>query len=363
MACSTLPHQLPKCLGTTSYDSPYQKSHAPPGAAHPQEPVRQPLDAASESAANNAIADSPSTNDTAASEGGGSRFLRLPAELRNLIYEYALTADTHQLYYRDAMDPKSVPTEITENLNGLPITRKITYDERMGATCRTASAQGVKLCLGSTTTTEFNQLKYVCKQLYSEIKRLPLQYNDIIFAKDDQYPQDQTIQFLRFLHQCHKTWTSKVRTVVINTSKPELKINISVPRDAAQRTDGMLKELAKPAHHLNQLADFCTASPGSNVRNHIDYLHNANGWCRFWASMLALRSLFQRPVPRVLYGDETSFLFRHFVEGPAREGRVLGFRLSSCANFRIFPHGEFDELEFRRQMGEDEKVHIWFLAR
>jgi hypothetical protein len=131
------------------------------------------------------MASIPSTSDTASSEGGGSRFLRLPAELRNLIYEYALTADTHQLYYRDAMASKSVPTEITENINGKLTTRKTTYDKRVVTLYESASADGVKLCLGSTTTTDFNQLKYVCKQLYSETKRLPLQYNDVIFAKDD----------------------------------------------------------------------------------------------------------------------------------------------------------------------------------
>jgi hypothetical protein len=341
-----------------NYDSPYESSHAPPGSALPQEPVRQSPDAASESTALNTISRIRSTADTAANDGGGSRLLRLPAELRNLIYEYALTADTHQLYYRDAMDPKGVPTEITENINGVSITRKITYDERVVTLYKSVSADGVKLCLGSTTTTDFNQLKYVCKQLYSETKRLPLQYNDAIFAKDDQYPQDQTIQFLRFLHQCHKTWTSKVRTVIINTSKPRLKIKAVVPRDPAQRTEDMLKELAKPAHHLNQLADFCTANPGSTVRNHIDYLHGVNGWCKFWTYMLALRSLFQRPVPRELYGDETTTLYSHYVEGPTREGRVLGFRLSSCANFGMFPHREFDELEFRRQMNEDVKMQV-----
>jgi hypothetical protein len=72
-----------------------------------------------------------------------------------------------------------------------------------------------------------------------------------------------------------------VRTVIINTSKPKLKTKAAVPRDPAQRMEGMLKELAKPAHHLNQLADFCTANLGSTVRNHIDYLHCVNSWCKF----------------------------------------------------------------------------------
>jgi hypothetical protein len=159
-------------------------------SSSPQEAVRQPSVVVSESAAHDTTPSSPSTKDTAASDSDDSRFLRLPVELRNLIYEYAVTADTYQLYYHDAINIKDISIEITENIDGALTTRQMTLTERTQAYYTHPRVSGVQLCSTADTHKEYGQLKYVGKQLYRETRCLPLMYNVIIFVQDDQSPED-----------------------------------------------------------------------------------------------------------------------------------------------------------------------------
>ncbi|KAI4959449.1 hypothetical protein J4E86_003171 [Alternaria arbusti] len=121
---------------------------------------------------------------SAPTHDGTDRFLQLPGEIRNTIYKYALTANHHELFYRDSIDFESIPQAVTEEVNSIDDVWHATPQECVDAYYKHESAQGAKLCSTAESTSEYNQLKYVCKQLYEETKHLSLLYNDIVFAQD-----------------------------------------------------------------------------------------------------------------------------------------------------------------------------------
>jgi hypothetical protein len=99
-----------------------------------------------------------------------SPFLRLPGELRNKIYGYALIEPTG-LHYRFA---KCGPPRL--------------YTK--------ALPSGTELGLGYLY--EANQLKYACRQLYCDTKGYGLVFNDLTFTRtslDHPLPTDQAIAF------------------------------------------------------------------------------------------------------------------------------------------------------------------------
>jgi hypothetical protein len=80
-----------------------------------------------------------------------SPLLRLPAELRNRIYEYALTAKGDLMYMFWGTDHKSI---ICDSAHDADSSRPV-----------------------SVGATEFNQLKYVCLKLYAETAAIELKLN------------------------------------------------------------------------------------------------------------------------------------------------------------------------------------------
>jgi hypothetical protein len=91
-------------------------------------------------------------------------FLRLPPELRNRVYDFALTSDT-PLHYEAPLPTTSKPFLRTDD------------------------------------NLEFNQLKYVSKQLFKETKRLEWSQNTILFARTHEQDDMPGKMFLDF-------WTS-----------------------------------------------------------------------------------------------------------------------------------------------------------
>jgi hypothetical protein len=71
-----------------------------------------------------------------------------------------------------------------------------------------------------------------------------------------------------------------------------------------------------------------------------------------------MRALFQRTVPHQLYGDETTWFYRNFIQLALNiwEGKDVEFRLAGCATFRMFPYGKFDQYEFREQISENVRL-------
>jgi hypothetical protein len=55
-----------------------------------------------------------------------NHFLQLPDEIRNKIYQYALTAESRQLFYRDWVGSNSIPEEVKGEINNVDNIWKVT---------------------------------------------------------------------------------------------------------------------------------------------------------------------------------------------------------------------------------------------
>lgn len=142
-------------------------------------------------------------------------FLQIPAELRNLIYEYSLTEE-HGVQCTIDKDP-TIPPKLL----------------RLGQ-----SKNG-------DLEPEANQLKYVCRKLYHETKGLTLQYNELTFRG--------TEDFERFLQVCAPTWKTCLRNINI-IEKPEFGQGLN---------DGILYMLAQSTSQ--PLYAFCLQYPAARV--------------------------------------------------------------------------------------------------
>ncbi|KAF1916022.1 hypothetical protein BDU57DRAFT_538363 [Ampelomyces quisqualis] len=108
--------------------------------------------------------------------------LQLPPELRNTIYEMALTFD------------KSLHL-LLDVISGSKWSRLLTHPH-------------ISSRLGPT---EFNQLKYVNKQLYSEVALLELKFSDLVaIISDDNHPAEVFMQWLSVLHPRKLAWIKTV---------------------------------------------------------------------------------------------------------------------------------------------------------
>jgi hypothetical protein len=110
-----------------------------------------------------------------------SILLRLPAEIRNRVYSFALSS--------------SSPLEIVQTYNR----KLILSDKETGETSQE---------FNDARQMEFNKLKYVNKQLCSETAHLELQYNDIAVCRRFRYDDPPALRFL--------TWGSTLPVPEIN---------------------------------------------------------------------------------------------------------------------------------------------------
>ncbi|KAF2244828.1 hypothetical protein BU26DRAFT_568823 [Trematosphaeria pertusa] len=164
----------------------------------------------------NTVTDNPSATHTGLNV---PRLLQLPAELRNHIYEYVLTAPDGLQYER----------------------RKIW-----------AEPPKTFLCLPkfASEAIEFNQLKYVNRQLYNETAGLELKFNPIAFPSwlDEDLPPPGC-QFLLFMGRLDTPKRSILRTIIL---LPE-----TIWGECSIHED---------AEDLVKINDFCKENPHATVK-------------------------------------------------------------------------------------------------
>jgi hypothetical protein len=117
-----------------------------------------------------------------------SPLLRLPTELRDCIYRYALYCDNTGLQYR----------YWKTKADGKPIfhaTGKSKEDPR-----------------------SWNQMQYVCRQLHAETKALELKYNPLIFRQTATWELVAWSQFSRFAKALPKSKLAWLRTITLSTN-------------------------------------------------------------------------------------------------------------------------------------------------
>ncbi|KAF2829481.1 hypothetical protein CC86DRAFT_454078 [Ophiobolus disseminans] len=210
-----------------------------------------------------------------ASQPSSSRLLHLPGELRNRIYTYTLTSERLLVYVKPD-GPK----------------------------------KGSLAVANTGTNIDFNQVKYVCRQLYYDTAGLELKYSSVAFNGTCFYGTDPARTFLNFLGACATS-------------------NVSWPTNIILSTRGMLSAL-EPAGNFLRIADFCRMNPCAKV-DYIDGCLSMNRMspCHFIrrASFLAL-SIRRTPTAFVSRADTTRILTWTKEEHVAR---------INVPNFRIWP--------------------------
>jgi hypothetical protein len=161
-----------------------------------------------------------------------SPLLQLPGELRNHIYELALTANGFLRYHSRLEKPCFVDVPSDRNA--------------------TTPSKGLP---------EFNQLKYVCLQIYSETACLELKLNRIVFRSASSRTVDMpAYRFGRFLDECtppKQTWLKRVTLQLCSSGD--------------WREEGF-----EPRDRYMRIAKFCSENPKTTVDYIIDHFRSVN---------------------------------------------------------------------------------------
>jgi hypothetical protein len=158
-----------------------------------------------------------------------SPFLRLPAELRNQIYQLALSTPE--------------PLVLISKYDGL-------------ATLLLSDFDGV--------TREFNQLKYVNKQVFTETEHIELKYNDITVNRtkvEDDPPAAQFLNWVYAMMPPMHSWLDGATVVLSDESKSYELSSITHVSDSART--------------MSYLARFCNAHIEVSIHYHLPQLNFA----------------------------------------------------------------------------------------
>ncbi|KAF2115326.1 hypothetical protein BDV96DRAFT_75187 [Lophiotrema nucula] len=224
-----------------------------------------------------------------------SLFLSLPRELRDEVYEFALT-------YND-----NLIAEVAEN--------------RYGSDGNQPDHAWLRLRQPHTDQ-ESNQLRYVCRQLHEETSGLSIKLNDILVVAT---PHQRSIQlFAYFLkYSCALKYQHTFR----NLSFHENVVTPNVfPDHWLQNT-------------LQHLGSVCTSNPSSTVTIHVDEFFGAHlspeGW-RLYGSIFqqVLHGTMPGDIPRS-YQYMAFFWANKYLE--TRDSNGCLSRIIVPANLRIFP--------------------------
>ncbi|KAF1848579.1 uncharacterized protein K460DRAFT_415119 [Cucurbitaria berberidis CBS 394.84] len=177
------------------------------------------------------------------SSDGACHFLRLPAELRNAVYSYALSDPAHLVCREDAHDGPGLfrfyPPAVTD--------KKLPPVGRNDINLALVTKEVIG---GPVTLQEVNQLKYVCRQLKNETKTI-IVGTDLLFERG-------AYQFTKFLDVLPTPLFNHLESVTILENR---------------HSNGSVSFLhSKP---WQTIVDLCRRNPTFTVRMRLPWL-NAN---------------------------------------------------------------------------------------
>lgn len=247
-------------------------------------------------------------------EPQSAALLNLPDELRNNIYARVLT-----------IMPSS-PIEITfpRNEYGPSVNRKHLRPLR-----------------SFSTLPEFNQLKYVCRELYNDTAALELKYNDLAFSQVARAELEPDRQLLEFTRLCSLTKFAWLTTVELHIKA------LAIPYYEH------LSYFLKP-HHMNayaRVAQFCRKHPAISVK----YILNSFTWLSAFHAAHESGGFINQGIvlQKTLRDRDVSWLNPKMARYLLTMGTYFrGDRKEQSwftSNLRLFPRqGAFDEKIFRR---------------
>jgi hypothetical protein len=173
-------------------------------------------------------------------------FLRLPGELRNLIYAYALSeAAGLEVRYDSQGIPRLYRLGVT---NRAPDISTILINDIWEA------ADGAEFYPGDA-----NQLQYVSRELRRETRGLGIRFNSLSF--------DKYTDFLAFLNTCPSAHTQYIRQITINRSLYTKRLR----NDSDEHVD-------KRSKRRSELFDFCNKNASVTIRNSLKDWRQDDPW-------------------------------------------------------------------------------------
>jgi len=239
--------------------------------------------------------------------------LRLPGELRNFIYEYALTEER-------PLQVKRHGNDAAFKCYKQPLMQSEGYHETQGLAKWPKDA-----------FVEVNQLRFVNKELYAETRALELRYNDLDFESIEDANE--------FLKNCALSQQAHLRTLTIHCAH--------------------IPSLGKVSSTKFTMR-FCRAHPRANVRIEHDQ-DDPN------VPLLLMRVAWREFRMRGTH----KLLNEIFTAGCGlREAHLVSFKVKLEGakfrpfpkNFRFFPCTSFDERAFRAGIEKDDHL-LLYLAR
>lgn len=235
-------------------------------------------------------------------EQPNSPLLCLPGELRNRIYGYTLEYELGYIVYQ---------YNTGYSLVGLPAVRKSSFVGEFSG-------------FYDDEDKEFNQLKYVCRQLHTETACLELKFNSIDFRGDldaKKAFRRPAQLFTEFLKECAPTKASWLSRVELELGGPVI---TSFTRSAAPLESSVTLEI---------VADFCRMHPQCKVKYHIEaFIAEDDPVCFFTQGHFITRAVRHKKIQDLM---DIDYLFdSEEADGWATPRCV---KRLDVPNFRIFP--------------------------
>jgi hypothetical protein len=173
-------------------------------------------------------------------------FFRLPGELRNLVYAYALS--------------EAVGLEICYDSQGIPRLY------RLGAAQRSPDTSAIPIDDTSEAAggadfypSDANQLQYISRKFRRETRGLGIRYNSLSF--------DKYTDFLSFLNTCPFAHAQYIRQITINRSLYSKRLR----DDSDEHVD-------KRSKRRSELFDFCNKNASVTIRNSLKDWRQDDPW-------------------------------------------------------------------------------------
>lgn len=272
------------------------------------------------------VVSSPEMETTQRVNGISPALLRLPAEIRNKIYEYALHCDNDALQYR--------------------------YWKTKGNQRPIFHAQHKS----NKDVQDFNQLKFVCRQLYHETGSLEIQCNALAFKKIARWELEASAQFLRFVKALPREKLEWLRTITLSRNPYTFRYSWAwCPGVVSRELPSIIKISQFCVTHPHIDVNFIIPHFKIHIKNHLLPNTHSPDIVGFVENAVYIN--------RILRDKDVAFLIAallsdHFNKEARilRKGRLV--QEFQASNLRFWPDMRvFDECEFRKQAASE--THLW----
>jgi hypothetical protein len=259
-----------------------------------------------------------------------SPLLKLPSELRNHIYQCALSAELGLRFKSWETSPAWA----------VELSAAIRRESPVHSDHAPPQLSDLGRCGDDSPAGRFNQLKYTCRQLYHETAGLEVRFNGVWFF-DCNETNCPTPCFINFINKCSPRKVAWFMEIT-------LQVFIEIVD---------LEYLVEPLASLLPVADFCRNHPKINVRYLPDHFHAGQvAACTFFLVGSYLDEAYRGKDPHpALSGVLSGGYYEVF--SPTWRADTVGIAALNLPNFRFWPVGfkYFDEKEFRESLNKDKR--------